>query len=180
MYRRTVVLVGGALITVAIACAGPSDKAEAPAATGAAAGTLAEPSVAEIRSSIEMANQRAVAAMLAGDLSGSLANYADSAVVMMPMMPTMSGRAAIEAGFKGMMESMKVNAVTFTTQDVIASGDLAVETGLFDMTTTAKGAKAMTEKGKYLTIWKRQNDGSWKVVRDINNPDGPPTPATSK
>lgn len=180
MCGRMDVLVGGVMLALAAACTNPADKAEAPAASGAAAGTLAEPTVAEIRSSIEMANQRSVAAMLAGDLNGSLANYADSAVVMMPMMPAMHGRAAIEAGFKGMMESMKINAVTFTTQDVIASGDLAVETGAFNMTSTMKGAKAMNEKGKYLTIWKRQGDGTWKIVRDINNPDGPTTAGTAK
>jgi quercetin dioxygenase-like cupin family protein len=33
-----------------------------------------------------------------------------------------------------------------------------------------------TEKGKYVSIWKKQPDGQWKVAEDIFNPDkiGPP------
>jgi hypothetical protein len=38
---------------------------------------------------------------------------------------------------------------------------------------TAQGEE-MTTKGKYLTVWKQQADGSWKIVRDINNSDEPP------
>jgi len=34
----------------------------------------------------------------------------------------------------------------------------------------------MEDKGKYLTVWQRQGDGSWKVVRDINNADTQPAP----
>jgi len=32
------------------------------------------------------------------------------------------------------------------------------------------------EKGKYLTVWKKQQDGQWKVAEDIASPDnmGPP------
>jgi len=28
--------------------------------------------------------------------------------------------------------------------------------------------------GKYLTTWKKQKDGSWKIVADVGNPDAPP------
>lgn len=29
--------------------------------------------------------------------------------------------------------------------------------------------------GKYMTAWKQQPDGSWKVVADMFNDNGPPT-----
>lgn len=173
MLTRLRIVVACASALMLGACAAPAAKSDSTTA-GASAGTLAAPSVAEVRSAIEAANQRASAAMVAGDLAGSLANYADSAVVMMTGMPMMAGRAAIEAGFKGMMDMMTMNAVTFTTRDVMVSGDMAVETGMYDMTTTMKGAKPVTDKGKYLTLWTRQADGGWKAVRDINNSDGPP------
>ena len=37
------------------------------------------------------------------------------------------------------------------------------------------GAKEqpVKDKGKYLTVWKHQPDGTWKIVRDINNSDLP-------
>ena len=36
----------------------------------------------------------------------------------------------------------------------------------------------MTEKGKYVTVWKKQPGGEWKVIEDIFNADAvPPPPA---
>lgn len=172
MNSRTGVAISSAMLAMVVACTAPSGKSDqVPAATGMAAGTLAEPNVSEIRTTIEAQNQKAMSAMLAGDLAGSLMNYADSTVVMMPGMPAMRGRMAYEAGFKGMMDAMKITAATFHTDDVMASGDLAVETGTFAMTTVPKGGKPMEDKGKYISVWKKQTDGSWKIVRDINNSD---------
>lgn len=172
MNSRTGVAISSALLAMLVACNAPSGKSDqVPAATGMAAGTLAEPNVNELRTNIEAANQKAMSAMLAGDMAGSTANYSDSAVVMMPGMPAMRGRMAYESGFKGMMDAMKVTAATFHTDDVMASGDLAIETGTFEMTTVPKGGKPMEDKGKYISVWKKQADGSWKIVRDINNSD---------
>src|SRR5207245_620651 len=37
---------------------------------------------------------------------------------------------------------------------------------------TAANAR-FVDNGKYLTVWGRQADGSWKIIRDINNSDRP-------
>ena len=175
MNRRTGVAISSAMLAMLAACTAPSEKSDStPAATAMSAGTLAEPNVGEIRTNIEAANQKAITAMLAGDVSVMVGNYADSAVVMMPGMPAMRGRMEYEKGFKGMMDAMKITAFTFHTDDVMVSGDLAIETGTFAMTTVPKGGKPIQEKGKYISVWKKQMDGSWKIVRDINNSDSMP------
>ncbi len=165
------------LVATMAACSAPSGESDKvpPAAMGMSEGRLSEPNVAEIRSTIEAANQRATVGMLAGDLAPLLANYADSVVVMMPGMPAMRGNAAVEQGMTGMMSEMKVTAATFTTNNVMATGDMAIESGSFTMTLLPKGGKPMDDKGKYLTVWQRQADGSWKILRDITNTDLPPT-----
>jgi hypothetical protein len=33
----------------------------------------------------------------------------------------------------------------------------------------------LLDKGKYLTVWKKQADGSWKVLFDMFNSDLPPS-----
>jgi ketosteroid isomerase-like protein len=43
--------------------------------------------------------------------------------------------------------------------------------------TNPKTKKPATDKGKYVTVFKKQADGSWKVVADIFNSDGPAAPA---
>ena len=33
--------------------------------------------------------------------------------------------------------------------------------------------KAISDKGKYLMVWKKQADGAWKVLFDMSNSDLP-------
>ena len=34
----------------------------------------------------------------------------------------------------------------------------------------------ITIDGKYITVWKKQSDGTWRVTADMFNANGPPTP----
>ena len=46
------------------------------------------------------------------------------------------------------------------------------------MTMTDPTSKqAVTERGKYVTLYRKQPDGSWEAVEDINNADAPATAA---
>lgn len=52
--------------------------------------------------------------------------------------------------------------------DVAASGDLAYARGKFtEKYTDRKTGKVMTGGGTYVTIYKKQDDGSWKAVEDV-------------
>ena len=61
-----------------------------------------------------------------------------------------------------------------TAAEVAASGDIGYTIGTFELTAEQDGT-AMLTVGKYVTIWHKQADGSWKVQVDIFNTDGPPT-----
>jgi ketosteroid isomerase-like protein len=41
------------------------------------------------------------------------------------------------------------------------------------MTISGPKGKPMSDKGKYLTIYRKQADGSWKAVEDMLNSDLP-------
>ncbi|MGB7752425.1 MAG: DUF4440 domain-containing protein, partial [Candidatus Acidiferrales bacterium] len=58
-----------------------------------------------------------------------------------------------------------------TTIEVARSGEIAYESGTYDYVTTDKKGKSTDEKGKYVVIWKKQNDNSWKAAVDIDNTD---------
>lgn len=143
------------------------------AATDSAATAMADPMA--VRQAIDAGNARAAAAMNSNDVEGWLANYTADAIVMAPNQPAWRGTDGIRAGAKGLMDMFAVSNASFTTEEVKVSGDLAVETGTFEMTMTPKQGKAVTDKGKYIAIWERQADGSWKITRDIFNSDLPMT-----
>jgi uncharacterized protein (TIGR02246 family) len=99
--------------------------------------------------------------------------YAEDASVLLPGMPVINGKAAILAVLKPMLADPNF-AVTFLANRVEASkgGDFVYSQGPYQMTMSDPKTKApVTEKGKYLTIYKKQTDGSWKAVADMLNSD---------
>jgi ketosteroid isomerase-like protein len=58
--------------------------------------------------------------------------------------------------------------------DIAASGDLGWTTGSFVSEVTAADGTTRRGQGRYVTIWRKQADGSWKVVMDLGNPTTPP------
>jgi ketosteroid isomerase-like protein len=49
------------------------------------------------------------------------------------------------------------------------NGDMGFTWGHYELHTKDKAGKAVVEKGRYMTIWKKQADGSWKVELDSGN-----------
>lgn len=142
-------------------------------ATATLAGSPA-PDVAAVRQAIEAANARFDSAAVKGDSAALAGFYADDAVLMMSNEPAARGHAAIVKSFGAMSSGMKMSAFTLTTQDVIVSGDYAIETGSYALTgAPGKAAKPVHDVGKYLVLWKKQADGSYKILRDIANSDQP-------
>ena len=130
---------------------------------------------AAVKANIEAANARFLDAFKRADKAGLMANYADDAIVMMPNEEAWRGREGLDKGFGGFLDQMSFKDGSATTTDVMVAGDLAIETGAFGWTLQTKAGAEVKDKGKYLTVWKHQSDGSWKIVRDINNSDLPPS-----
>jgi ketosteroid isomerase-like protein len=40
---------------------------------------------------------------------------------------------------------------------------------------TPQGSPALSDAGKYLMVWKRASDGTWRVLRDMYNTSVPPS-----
>jgi ketosteroid isomerase-like protein len=58
---------------------------------------------------------------------------------------------------------------------VARSGELAYTSGTYDLSMKDASGKTISDKGKCLTVWKKQADGTWKVLYDMFNSDLPPT-----
>jgi ketosteroid isomerase-like protein len=57
--------------------------------------------------------------------------------------------------------------------DVSDDGTLGYNYGRYEAKRTGADGKESTHTGFFLTIWKRQPDGSWKYVMDTGAPDRP-------
>jgi ketosteroid isomerase-like protein len=113
------------------------------------------------------------------DLDKITSFWADDASVFFPDMPVLSGQAAIKPAIKEMMSDPNFSMTFAATKvEVAKSSDYGYSQGAYTMTSTdPKTKKVLTEKGKYVTVYKKQADGSWKAVADINNADAPAAPA---
>lgn len=136
--------------------------------------------VSTVRQAIETGNAGLIAAIEKGD-SVTAASFYDPEAMNMPQgMPASTGRADIQKMFGGFLSTMKVSGMKLEIQDVVADGSLAAETGRYTWTLTPATGKPMTESGKYVVVWRKQSDGSWKLYRDIFNTDAPAAPPPTK
>lgn len=102
--------------------------------------------------------------------------YTDDASLLLQDMPAVTGKEAIAKTTKAMMEdpnfSLSFQGSKF---DVAKSGELGFSQGPYTMVmTNSKSKKAVTDKGKFLTVFKKQGDGTWKAVEDMVSSDGTP------
>ena len=138
---------------------------------GAAGGAAAAPAAPPASNSA--ADEAAIRALdsawtkSAGDknVDAFTAYYATDGVLMAPGEAMLKGRDAIHAALAGMVKDPNF-ALTFTPDQVTPKGDLAWEIGHYTITGSNKAGKAAPSSGKYVVVWARQADGSWKVVLD--------------
>lgn len=122
----------------------------------------------EIRDAIAGSIADFIAAFSRGDAASAAAVYTQDGQVLPPNSDVLTGRQAIQAFWKGLMD-MGVKAVTLETVEVDAIGTMAYEVGRFGL----QGAEGQViDSGKYIVIWKRE-DGRWQVHRDIFNSSRP-------
>jgi len=115
---------------------------------------------------------------MAGDYAGLVKSYyAEDAMLLPPNMAAATGHAAIEATLRGFPP---VSSFTLTAEEIEGAGDMIYARGRYTMVLNPPGAAAIPDSGKFMEIWRKQADGSWKVTRDMFNSDVPmpaPPPA---
>jgi uncharacterized protein (TIGR02246 family) len=111
-------------------------------------------------------------AAVAKDLEKSLSFYADDATLFYPGSPLVTGAEGRRKAWDSLLKTPGL-ALTFATTkvQVARAGDLAYETGTYDMTSTEKSGKTKKETGKYIVVWRKQANGSWKALLDTYNAD---------
>ena len=109
----------------------------------------------------------------AKDVEKTMSYYADDALMMPPNIPTLTGKESIRTLWKSLLEAPGFSGGWKATK-VEVSGDLSYVTGTYEITETDDSGKPMTDKGKYVEVWKKQPDGSWKSVAHMFSSDESP------
>ena len=63
------------------------------------------------------------------------------------------------------------SAESTTAIEVARSGDLAFQRGVYTSTQTDSQGKVTMSTGKFLVVWKKTDDGTWKAIIDMDNGD---------
>jgi len=101
--------------------------------------------------------------------AGYMTYYADDSVELPNGANAIQGKLNIAKGM-GFLDD-KNNHLTWTPvgADISSSGDLGYTYGTYEFSTIGKDGRPAVEQGKCTSIWKKQKDGSWKVVLDMGN-----------
>ncbi len=165
---RNFLSVTSACLLFALACA-PAPEPPAPAP---------EIDLEAERASLMAADQAWAEAYATSDTPAEVfaLNVIDGAYLMPPGAPVAKGREAIREAIAG-LEAMDGFSVSWgpTDAEVSEAGDMGFTIGTYEMHMAPEG-KPIKINGKYTTVWRKQEDGSWMVAADMFNANGPPEP----
>ena len=103
------------------------------------------------------------------------AHFLDDANVLAPDMPMARGKEASMAIFAA-LEAFPEYSLRWKAEiaEVGGAADLGYTIGPYHMEFQDPEGNPVVIDGKFLTIWKKQADGTWKTAVDMFNSDGPP------
>jgi uncharacterized protein (TIGR02246 family) len=119
------------------------------------------------KAAIRQVDSDIVAALNAHNIDALLAFYAEDARMLPPGAPPIVGKAAIRDLANAFVSAGVV--VTHNLEEVVVSkgGDLAYVSYSYELSFTGPEGSPITETGKDITIYKKANDGSWKLAIDM-------------
>jgi uncharacterized protein (TIGR02246 family) len=96
--------------------------------------------------------------------------YADDALAYPPNEPVAVGKAAAQKVWAAYFAEPSFK-ISWKTTHAEVNGDLGFTSGSYEDSFKGPDGKLVQEKGKYLCVWKKQKDGSWKAIHDMWNAD---------
>ncbi len=103
----------------------------------------------------------------------------EDAVWLPPNGARVDGRDAVRAHILSLTQAEDFSVTWEATRvEVSAAGDLAYSMGTYEYSLKDAEGNPVSDKGKFVDIWKKQTDGSWKAAVGIGNSDGPAAAAT--
>jgi ketosteroid isomerase-like protein len=168
MKRVSEKLLGIFIITILfVACNNKAAKTEAPGFN-----------IDSVKTAIAASNLVFGSCFATGDSTAFVNCYTVDGCIYNSNMPKVCGTQAIISFFNTGYQ-FGIRKIALTTEEVMGGKEAVVETGKYEVFIADN---ISVEKGKYIVVWKEEN-GKWKMHRDIWNSDAPappPPPETKK
>jgi ketosteroid isomerase-like protein len=142
-------------------------------ALGFAAAAICVAADAKVEQTLRKLDAEWSAAAAAKDVDKTVSYYSSDAIVLPPNTKAATTKAAIRKQWKGDLDSMISGSWKATRVEVAKSGDMAYVSGTYKWTSKDASGKTVNDHGKYLEVFEKQADGSWKCGADCWNSDLP-------
>ena len=114
------------------------------------------------------------AAAASGNIDAAVAFHTADSMVFPPEQPMVSGTDAVRDLWTT-MSALPGFAISWQASGAVAamSGDIGYTWGAAQVTMNGPDGTPMTSESKYVTIWRKDEAGAWKVAADIFNGNTP-------
>lgn len=129
-------------------------------------------SLDSVKTAIAASNKVFGESFATGDSVAFASCYTSDGCIYNANMPKVCGTDGIRA-FSNIGYQSGIRNVILTTEEVMGGKEAVVETGKYEVLIANN---VSVEKGKFVVVWKEEN-GKWKMYRDIWNSDAPPAAA---
>ena len=132
---------------------------------------------ADIQKKVQMMNDEMSKMMMSGDEESMWVYYSEDVISMPSYQPMMKGIDACKESSAQMMESgMSIISFKSVNEEIMVSGDFVIDIGTYKITMSIPemGDQPWSDNGKYMTVWKIQDDGSMLVMAETWNTDNNP------
>lgn len=139
-------------------------------AVAAAAHSLAPATLPSAVAAIERANADWARAMQTGDADLAAAPYDDDSAFVLPDGSTITGRAGVAELYRRRFSAggTILHAAISSFGRVPLGDGRVLEWGQGDVVARDKTGAEVKSSGRYVTVWKQRDDGSWAIVRNMS------------
>lgn len=141
--------------------------------TGACVYQGGQPDTAQDERAIRALVQQEVDAANAGDAATLIALWTEDGIRMPPNGPPVAGKEALAAMYNAIFEAVTMDYAV-VLEEVVVAGDWGFGRGTYTVTAVPKaGGEPTEDNGKFIDIYRRLPDGTWKYARHIWNSSQP-------
>lgn len=127
---------------------------------------------ADVRAMIDSVNAAWLPQLQRKDAAGIAEPYADDGVLVTATGETFLGRAAVEQAMRASLSGIGAARVggRLVQDGITRVGNLIYEWGHAELEITRPGAQPAHATGRYLTVWRQDATGRWRILRNLSLP----------